>query len=120
MLTYKGYTGHLDIDTETGILFGRVLDIKDIITFQGQTVEEARQEFYNSIDDYLEFYEELGESPDKPFSGKFHFRTTPETHRKITIAATKEGKSINRWMEEILTQAADKTIYSSSKNIGDR
>ncbi|WP_227873569.1 toxin-antitoxin system HicB family antitoxin [Aphanothece sacrum] len=41
-------------------------------------------------------------------------------NRKITIAATKEGKSINRWMEEVLTKAADTTIYPSSKSIGDR
>ncbi|EAZ92577.1 type II toxin-antitoxin system HicB family antitoxin [Crocosphaera chwakensis] len=110
MLTYKGYTGNIEIDLESGILFGRVLDIKDVVTFQGQTVEEACQEFYNSIDDYLEFCEEIGQSPEKPFSGKFHFRTTPETHRKITIAATKEGKSINRWMEDILTKAANQTM----------
>ncbi len=110
MLTYKGYTGNIEIDLDSGILFGRVIDIKDVITFQGKTVEEARQEFYNSIDDYLEFCEELGQSPEKPFSGKFHFRTTPETHRKITIAATKQGKSINRWMEDVLTKAANQTL----------
>ncbi|MEC4803575.1 MAG: type II toxin-antitoxin system HicB family antitoxin [Jaaginema sp. PMC 1079.18] len=107
MLTYKGYTGHLEVDTESNLLFGQVLDVKDVITFQGKTVEEAQQAFKDSIDDYLEFCEELGVSPEKPFSGKFHFRTTPETHRKITIAATQAGQSINSWMEKILSEAAD-------------
>jgi predicted HicB family RNase H-like nuclease len=46
------------------------------VTFKGKTVEEARQEFYNSVDDYLAFCEDLGEEPDKPFSGKLRFRTT--------------------------------------------
>jgi predicted HicB family RNase H-like nuclease len=110
MFTYKGYTGHLEIDPDAGILFGRVLDIKDVITFQGETIEEARQAFEDSVDDYLEFCVELGQSPDKPFSGKLPFRTTPEIHRQITIAATTQGKSINSWMEDVLAQAAISTI----------
>jgi predicted HicB family RNase H-like nuclease len=110
MMTYKGYTASLEVDVEAGILFGQVLDINDVITFKGKTVDEARQEFQNSVDDYLAFCEELGEEPDKPFSGKLPFRTTPEHHRKIFIAAKKAGKSINAWMDEILTVAADKII----------
>ena len=110
MMTYKGYTASLEVDVEAGILFGQVLDINDVITFKGQTIDEARQEFQNSVDDYLAFCEELGEEPDKPFSGKLPFRTTPEHHRKIFIAAKKAGKSINAWIDEILTTAADKII----------
>jgi predicted HicB family RNase H-like nuclease len=110
MMTYKGYTASVEVDVEAGILFGRVLDINDVITFKAKTVEEARQEFQNSVDDYLAFCEDLNEEPDKPFSGKLPFRTTPEHHRKIFIAAKKSGKSINAWMDEILTDAADKAI----------
>lgn len=112
MLTYKGYTGRIEVDTENGILFGRVLDIKDTITFQGKTVEEASQAFRDSVDDYLEFCEELGEKPDKPFSGKLPFRTTPELHRKIFLAATKAGKSINSWMEEVIEDATIRTVQN--------
>ncbi len=110
MMTYNGYTASVEIDVEAGILFGQVLDINDVITFKAKTVDEARQEFQNSVDDYLAFCKELGEEPDKPFSGKLPFRTTPEHHRKIFIAAKKAGKSINAWMDEILTVAADKVI----------
>ncbi|MEH2278586.1 MAG: type II toxin-antitoxin system HicB family antitoxin [Nostoc sp.] len=109
-MTYNGYTASVKVDVEAGILFGQVLDINDVITFKAKTVDEARQEFQNSVDDYLAFCKELGEEPDKPFSGKLPFRTTPEHHRKIFIAAKKAGKSINAWMDEILTVAADKVI----------
>jgi predicted HicB family RNase H-like nuclease len=110
MMTYKGYTASIEVDIDAGILFGCVLDINDVVTFKGTTVGEAREEFHKSVDDYLAFCEELGEEPDKPFSGKLPFRTTSEKHRKIFIAAKKAGKSINAWMEEILTIAADQTI----------
>ena len=66
MMTYKGYTASIEVDVEAGILFGRVLDINDVVTFKGKTVEEARKEFQNSVDDYLAFCEQLGEKPDKP------------------------------------------------------
>ncbi len=106
MLKYKGYTGHIEVDLESNLLHGRVLDIKDVITFEGVTIDEVKQAFYDSVDDYLDFCAETGDEPDKPFSGKLPFRTTPENHRLIYLAAAKTGKSINSWMDEILTQKA--------------
>ncbi len=113
MMNYKGYTANLEIDVEAGIIFGHVLDINDVVTFKGKTVEEARQEFYKSVDDYLAFCEDLGEEPDKAFSGKLPFRTTPERHRQILMAANKAGKSINAWMDEVLSIAADQGINAN-------
>ena len=110
MFFYKGYAGQIEVDVEADILFGRVLDINDVVTFQGKTVAEARQEFHNSVDDYLEFCAELEREPDRPFSGNLPYRTTPENHRKIFIAAKKSGKSINAWMDEVLTEMADKVM----------
>ncbi len=60
-MKYKGYTAYIEIDETAGILFGKVLDIKDSITFQGNNVAELEQEFHNSVDDYLEWCAELGE-----------------------------------------------------------
>jgi predicted HicB family RNase H-like nuclease len=69
--------------------------------------------FYKSVDDYLAFCKDLGEEPDKPFSGKLPFRRTPEHHRKIFIAASKAGKSINAWMDEVLSIDADNAINTN-------
>jgi predicted HicB family RNase H-like nuclease len=107
-MKYKGYTANIEVDEKAGILFGRVLDIKDVLTFYGNTVEEARQAFQETVDDYLEWCEELGEEPDKPFSGNLPYRTTPEIHRQIYLAAQKAGKSINNWMDEVLSRALEK------------
>ena len=67
MMTYKGYSASIEVDLEAEILLGRVLDINDVVTFKAQTIEEARQEFQKSIDDYLEFCKALGQEPDRPF-----------------------------------------------------
>lgn len=106
-MKYKGYTTQIEIDETAGILFGKVLDLKDMITFQGNTVQELEREFHDSVDDYLSWCEELGEEPDKPFSGKLPFRTTPENHRKIYLAAKRANKSINAWMDEVLLEKAN-------------
>lgn len=112
MLNYKGYTAQIEIDSDQNFLCGRVLGLKDVITFKGKTVEEARQAFQDSVDDYLEWCQELGEEPEKPFSGRLPYRTTPETHRQIFLAAKKTGKSINSWMDEVLSREANRTIHA--------
>jgi predicted HicB family RNase H-like nuclease len=41
MLEYKGYTGKVDLDGEAGIFHGEVLDLRDVITFEGRSVDTA-------------------------------------------------------------------------------
>jgi predicted HicB family RNase H-like nuclease len=112
-LNYKGYTGDIEIDDDANILHGRVLNLKAVITFEGTTVEEIKEAFKESIDVYLEVCAELGNEPEKSFSGKLPFRTTPDHHRLIHLASTKVGKSINAWMDEVLTQTAKQIIHNN-------
>jgi predicted HicB family RNase H-like nuclease len=105
MLQYKGYTGHVEFDDETGIFHGEVLDLRDIITFQGTSVKEIERAFRESIDDYLEFCKERREEPDKPFSGRLMVRLPPDVHRKAYVSARREGKSLNQWIAEKLEKA---------------
>ena len=102
MLTYKGYTGHVEYDDTAGIFYGEVLDLRDVITFQGKSVEEIEQAFRESVDDYLEFCTQKGEEPDKPFSGRLMLRLPPKLHRKVYVSALQEGKSLNQWIAERL------------------
>ena len=108
MLNCKGYTGHADFDDEAGLFHGEVLDLRDVVTFQGKTVDELEQAFRDSVDDYLEFCASRGEEPDKPFSGKLMLRLPPELHRKIYTLSKKEGKSLNQWIAERLTGVSDR------------
>lgn len=102
MLKYKGYTGYVEFDDEAGIFHGEVLDLRDVITFQGKTVEEIKKAFRESIDDYLEFCKERNEKADKPFSGRLMVRLPPRLHRKVFVSARREGKSLNQWIAEKL------------------
>lgn len=66
MMKYKGYAGQVEYDDEAKIFHGNVLGIKDVVTFQGTTVDEIEQAFKISVDDYLAFCKERGEAPDRP------------------------------------------------------
>lgn len=105
MLEYRGYKGHASFDDNADVFHGKVLNIRDTVTFEGKTTDELRQAFQDSVDDYLEFCRELGKEPNKPFSGNLVLRTTPELHEKVNTAAIRTGKSVNKYMEEVLTNA---------------
>jgi predicted HicB family RNase H-like nuclease len=106
MMEYKGYLAQVKFDDEADIFHGEVVNTRDVITFQGKSVDELRQAFKESVEDYLEFCRERGEEPDKPFTGRFTIQLTPEEHRKIIQAAEKAGRDIDTWVAEVLGHAA--------------
>ncbi|MDZ4699736.1 MAG: type II toxin-antitoxin system HicB family antitoxin [Rhodothermales bacterium] len=106
MLNYKGYAGHVEFDDEAGLFHGEVLDLKDVVTFQGTSVEDLQRAFRESIDDYLAYCSERGEEPDRPFSGRLMVRLSPELHRDVYVQAQREGKSLNQWIAEKLATAS--------------
>jgi predicted HicB family RNase H-like nuclease len=61
MMEYKGYIGIVEFDDEAGIFHGEVINLRDVITFQGESVQELRQAFQDSVDDYLAFCAERNE-----------------------------------------------------------
>ena len=102
-MKYKGYEALVSLDDEQGIFHWEVINIRDVITFQGQSVSELKQAFIESVEDYLEFCAQRGEEPEKPFSGRFVVRIDPELHKQIYIKAKQEGKSLNTWVSEKLS-----------------
>ena len=101
-MKYKGYTGLVELEEGSDVLFGRVIGLRDVITFQGESVAEVTQAFHDSVDDYLEFCAERGESPEKPYSGQFVLRLPPALHRELANAAERAATSLNAFIEKVL------------------
>ena len=106
MIEYKNYIGQVEFDDEANIFHGEIINTKDVITFQGTSVDELRNEMQNSVETYLSFCAKQNRAPDKPFSGKFLIRLSPEQHREIYIAAKLSGESLNKWVSHTLVKAA--------------
>lgn len=101
------YEARVAFDDEASVFFGEVMHLRDVITFQGTSVDELRTAFVDSVEDYLEFCREKGEEPEKPYSGKFLLRVEPDEHRQFARAADRAGLSLNTWARQALTMAAN-------------
>lgn len=104
-MEYKGYFAKVEFDDDADVFYGEVINLREVITFEGQTTNELRQGFHKSVDDYLKLCEERGEKPEKPYSGKFLVRISPELHKNISIRAKQRGKSLNVWVKDELEKA---------------
>lgn len=106
MIEYKGYIGKVEFDNDAGVFHGEVLNLRDVVTFEGKTVAELRRAFQESVDDYLEFCAERRESPEKPYSGRFVVRVDPDLHKRLVMRAKLKDKSLNAWVRAVLQVAA--------------
>ncbi len=104
MMKYKGYSAKVELDEGAGVLQGEVIGTRDVITFQADSVETIIAEFHASVDGYLDVCSERGEAPEKALSGQFLVRSTPELHRRIHIAASASGMSVNAWLTRALEE----------------
>ncbi len=93
-MEYKGYVAKIEYDEDAEIFSGMVINTRDIITFQGESVGELRKAFEDSVEDYLSWCEEDGRKPEK-----LNLRLNPEIHQKAAILAKLKGMSLNSYIE---------------------
>ena len=104
LMTYNNYHAQIQYDSEDNIFYGSVIGTNDRIGFHGSTVDELRERFKNTIDEYIELCKSIGKEPEKEYSGTFNVRIKPETHKKLYQISLKKGMSLNRTVDEILTE----------------
>ena len=104
-MKYREYEAIVEYDDEDRLFVGRVINTRDVIVFDGLSVDELEESFHAVIDEYLEDCESLGKTPDKPFSGRFNLRISPDLHRKVALEASKQGISLNSFIEQTLQNA---------------
>jgi predicted HicB family RNase H-like nuclease len=106
MIEYKGYTGVIEFDPELRIFTGHVIDLRDEIYFEGDSVESLEASMHRAVDHYLAVCASRGEEPERPFSGKLNVRLGTELHRAAALAAAAEGESLNNWLVRVVEDAA--------------
>ncbi len=106
-MEYRGYIGKVEYDEDAEVFHGEVINLRDVITYEGMTVDELKKAFEESIDDYLDFCKQRNEEAEKPYSGKFLVRIAPRLHKRIHVRSKLENKSLNSWVSEVLESAVD-------------
>ena len=98
------YAAAVEYDAEDRIFHGRVIGLRDVITFEGATVEELEADFHGAVEDYLDLCRRRGEESDRPYSGKLDLRVPPELHRRLSEEAERVGRSLNAYLVEKLSR----------------
>lgn len=102
LLFYKNYNGTVEYSKEEKCLFGKVVGIKSLLSYEGDSVQELEQDFQNVIDEYLDDCKERNVDPEQPYKGTFDVWISPELHRYIAVYAIEHGKSLNAAVEEAI------------------
>jgi len=117
-LSYKGYSGTIEVSIEDSCLHGRILFIDDIITYEGETVTEITTAFKETVDDYLAYCKKTGKPANKPYSGTFNVRIGPELHKLAALKTSRRGmKSINEFICYAVKMATDNDMQTAVSHI---
>ena len=111
VLEYKGYTGSVDFSAEDKVFFGKLTGIRDVVTFEGETVKELMKAFHDAVNDYLAMCKELGKDPHKEYKGSFNVRLKPRVHRLAAMKSAALKISLNQFVEKVV----EKEVLSIEK-----
>jgi predicted HicB family RNase H-like nuclease len=107
-MVYKGYYGSVEFSDDDNIFFGRLINVNDRITYEGDSVNSLRKDFEESVDEYLETCSQIGKEPEKTYKGSFNIRITPSLHKQLAIYSATEGKTLNTIVAEAIQHYVDK------------
>jgi len=102
IIEYNGYRAVISYDQADDMFVGEVLGIKDSLNFHGNTTQELKDSFHQSIDNYLDLCKKIGKSPKKEFGGTFNIRIPQELHRKLSEEADSNHITLNQQIRLIL------------------
>lgn len=101
-LQYKGYSAIVEFSAEDEVFFGRLLGIRDVVTFEANNVAKLKKAFKEAVDDYLDTCKRIGKEPDKEYKGNFNVRVKPDIHRMAVAKSKALRISLNQWIERVL------------------
>ena len=108
-LQHRDYEGSVLYSAEDKCLHGRVLGIRDMISYGGKTVEDLEQNFRDAVDEYLAFCQETGKTPNKPFKGSLNIRISHDLHLRASRFAEEHHQKLNAVINEALAEYLQKS-----------
>lgn len=102
LLEYKGYQGTIEFSQADNILFGKVIGVNSLISYEGDSVQSLKEDFEGAVDDYLELCSEKGVEPEKAYKGSFNVRVSPELHKTLVLYSISQGQTLNSTVEEAI------------------
>ncbi len=102
LMEYQDYFGTVSYSETDDILYGKVIGIHSLISYEGKSIEELKEDFHQSVDEYLALCAEEGIPPEKTYEGSLNVRISPELHKSLAIRSQTEGRTLNAVVEQAL------------------
>ena len=104
VMEYKGYLGSIEYSQDDNVMYGKVMGIKSLILYEGETISELKTEFENMVDDYLELCESTGTEPEVPIDDEIYITLDPEIRRDANKLIQSQNISFNKLIEMSLKE----------------
>jgi predicted HicB family RNase H-like nuclease len=102
LFEYKGYNGTVEYSDADKVLYGKVLGIRSLLSYEGNSLDVLRRDFEDAIDDYLDTCAENGVEPEKPYEGSLNVHVSPELHKLLEVYSHSRGQTLNSTVEEAI------------------
>lgn len=106
-MRHGDYIATVEYDLDINMFHGRIVNIRDVVTFYGESVDDLKREFEVSLRTYLVFCREKGVEPVEPFSGNLNLRLGPKRHSRVAAVSAAADRSINAWLLGIIDSATE-------------
>lgn len=113
ILRYKDFIGTVHYSTDDDVFFGKLEGVDDLITFEGDNVDQLKQSIHEAVEDYLELCESVGKTPHKSYKGTFNVRIKPNLHKQAAYKSVELGLSLIQFVEQAIN---DKLISTKHNN----
>ena len=107
-LEFKGYTGSIEYSPDDNVLYGKVLGIQGLISYEGDTGKALEVDFREAINAYLADCKAGRKTPEKPFKGSFNVRIPARLHQKAALLAMEAKTSLNSFVAEAIRERVTK------------
>ena len=104
VLKHKDFIGSVQFSSEDDVFYGKITGIDDLVSFEGESVQELRSAFIQAVEDYIKLSRSLGKDPFKSYKGTLNVRIGPDLHKQAAERATLEGISLNKYIQNAIAR----------------
>ena len=116
-LEYKDFNRTVHFSNEDAVFFGKIAGINDLITFEGASVKELQAAFKEAVEDYISICEKEKIPVLKSMRGSFNVRIAPDLHQKAAIVSSKQGISLNQFVQKAIESSLAKIPTAAKKKL---
>lgn len=95
VLTYKDYYGTVSYNAEDEVLYGKIIGINDLVTYEAESTAALKSAFQEAVEDYIMTCKAVSKTPQKTFKGSFNVRIPSELHKEASFIASQRQISLN-------------------------